>query len=268
VRLPHRPHHVGTLSTPPFPSAAPGGGIDCDLPGAEIRLRATRWPGRSDLSGTPVLLLHGLGANRRYWNRVAPDLRPLPVLALDARGHGESADAEDYSLPAVARDAVNALDALGLSRVLVVGHSWGGAVALTMAARHPERALGVVAIDGGFTPRRSAERQAELRSALLAPGATEANRRALDALLALDPAEILPRIAVPCWLVACTPVETPVASERSAEKAAGLRDAASMLARPRLMSWAGSDHDVPLRWPALVTGLIRAAADDLAGGGR
>jgi pimeloyl-ACP methyl ester carboxylesterase len=219
------------------------------------------------VAGPAVLLLHGLGADRRVWDRVAPDLRPLPALALDARGHGESGDRSDHSLAAHADDAVTALDALGFSRVLVVGHSWGGAVALTLAARHPGRALGVIAIDGGFTPRRTAAEQARLRAALLAAEAPVAHRDALAALLDLDPGKVLPHIAVPCWLVACTPVEPDGPTEWSAAKATGLRDAARLLARPRLMSWAGSDHDVPLRWPALVTGLIRAAADDLVGGG-
>jgi pimeloyl-ACP methyl ester carboxylesterase len=211
-------------------------------------------------------LLHGLGHTRRAWDRVAPDLRPLPVLALDARGHGGSAPGREYSLEACADDAVTALDAVGLSRVLAVGHSWGGAIALTLAARHPSRVLGVVALDGGFTPRRSPSEQASLRLRLLGEDAPVAQRQALDALLDLDPRRILPQIAVPCWLVACGPAAT-TASEWMAAKEAGLRDAAGLLARPRLMSWAGADHDVPLRWPALVTGLIRAAADDLAGGG-
>ena len=269
MRLPHRPHDIGALTTAATSAAAspPGGGIDLDLPGRDGRLRATRWPGRSDTTGPPILLLHGLGADRHAWRLVAPDLRPLPVLALDARGHGDSAPGRGYGLDDVAADAVTALDALGLSRALVVGHSWGAAVALTLAAGSPERVLGVVALDGGFTPRRTAEQRARLRTDLTPPDAPAAYREGLDALLDLDPARLLPRIAVPCWLVACTPVET-APSERSAAKSAGLQDAAALLARPRLMSWAGADHDVPLRWPALVTGLIRAAADDLAGGGR
>lgn len=190
------------------------------------------------------------------------------MLALDARGHGESAPGRGYGLDDVAADAVTALDALGLSRALVVGHSWGAAAALTLAATYPERALGVVAIDGGFTPRRAADERARLRRELTPSDASAAYREGLDALLDLDPVGLLPRIAVPCWLVACTPVETGGPSERARAKSVGLKDAATLLALPRLMSWAGADSDVPLRWPALVTGLIRAAADDLAGGGR
>jgi pimeloyl-ACP methyl ester carboxylesterase len=231
-----------------------------------------------------VLLLHGLGASRRYWDRVAPDLRPLPVVALDAPGHGETpADAADpaaRSLEGIAADAALALDALGLSRVLVVGHSWGGAIALTLAARHPERVLGVIAIDGGFTPRRSPAAQTALVEQLLDADAPLLHRAQLAALLDLDPTVLLPRIPVACWLVACTPIAALPAAEPDVElsdpdplasaqaKLAGLRSAASLLTRPRLLHWAGADHDVPLRWPALVTGLVRAAADDLAGGGR
>src|SRR3954451_19719198 len=148
---------------------AVAGGIDVDLPGHGVRLRATRWPGQ----GVPILLLHGLSSTRRFWNLVAPDLvaSGSPVLALDQRGHDESPveDTADFSLAAVAQDAATALDALGLSRAVVVGHSWGASVALTLAARHPERVLSVVAIDGGFGLRPAGLDQAQLRERLRPP---------------------------------------------------------------------------------------------------
>lgn len=128
---------------------APAGGIDFHLPGAEARLGATRWPGE----GNPVVLLHGLASQRRFWNLVVPHLAGLPLLAVDQRGHGDSDRPEHgYSLPAVAADLDVAMDALGWSRAVVVGHSWGAAVAATFAVQHPDRALGLVAIDGGFSP--------------------------------------------------------------------------------------------------------------------
>src|ERR1700712_2722657 len=130
---------------------AVAGGIDVDLPGDGVRLRATRWPGQ----GTPVLLLHGLASTRRFWNLVVPDLvsAGLSVVALDQRGHGESPVPSHvpFTPEVVAQDAATALDALGISRAVVVGHSWGGNVALTLAAQHPERVLAAVAIDGGFS---------------------------------------------------------------------------------------------------------------------
>jgi hypothetical protein len=47
---------------------------------------------------------------------------------------------------------------------------------------------------------------------------------------------------------------------------AGLDHAVRLLAAPRLLRWAGAVHDVPLQWPALVAGLIRAAVDEVQGG--
>jgi pimeloyl-ACP methyl ester carboxylesterase len=133
----------------------PAGGIDFDLPGDDIRLGATRWPG----TGTPVVLLHGLASQRRFWNLVVPHLvgsaagDGLPVLAIDQRGHGDSdRPPASYELIEIANDLAIALDAVGWSRAVVVGHSWGGAVAATFAAEHPERTLAVLGIDGGTSP--------------------------------------------------------------------------------------------------------------------
>lgn len=125
------------------------GGLDLDLPGSGVRLRATRWPG----TGVPVLLLHGLASTRRFWDLVVPRLAGLPLLALDQRGHGDSErPSGPYDGATVVRDALTALDALGMSRAVVVGHSWGAWTALELAARAPERVLAVVAVDGGTGP--------------------------------------------------------------------------------------------------------------------
>ena len=135
-------------------AAAPAGGIDLDLPGDDIRLGATRWPG----VGPPIVLLHGLASQRRFWNLVVPHLvspagTGLPVLAVDQRGHGDAdRPAASYALEQVATDLAIALDAIGWSRAVIVGHSWGGAVAATFAARHPDRTLAVLGIDGGTSP--------------------------------------------------------------------------------------------------------------------
>src|SRR4051794_10339544 len=122
----------------------PAGGLDVSLPGAGIRLSATRWPGH----GTPVVLLHGLASQRRFWNLVARRLAGMPLLAVDQRGHGDSdRPTSGYDARTVATDLATAMDALGWSRAVVVGHSWGGAVASVFAADHPERTLALVAVD-------------------------------------------------------------------------------------------------------------------------
>ena len=129
------------------------GGLDLDVPGRDVRLRATRWPGE----GVPVLLLHGLASSRRFWDLVVPGLAGLRVVALDQRGHGDSErPSGPYDGATVVADALTALDALGLSRVVVVGHSWGAGTALRLAATAPERVLAVVAVDGGLGSARDA----------------------------------------------------------------------------------------------------------------
>ena len=146
----------------------PAGGIDLSLPGADVRLGATRWPG----DGTPIVLLHGLASQRRFWNLVVPHLVGVgPLLAVDQRGHGDSDRPDDgYDLDTVALDLATAMDAVGWSRAVVVGHSWGGAVAATFAAKHPERTLALVAIDGGFTsPRAMSDDRAAVRKRLEPP---------------------------------------------------------------------------------------------------
>lgn len=91
--------------------------------------------------GDPVLLVHGLGANREDWRDVAPRLaRHYRVIAVDLRGFGACVDQPGpYGPEVFAMDVLATLDALQLPRVRLVGHSMGGAVALTLALKHPER---------------------------------------------------------------------------------------------------------------------------------
>lgn len=144
---------------------------DLQLPGDGVRLTATRWPGASPA----VLLLHGLASQRHFWDPVARRLTGAPggpsVVAIDQRGHGDSQrPATGYDHRTVTADVVTALDALGLDRVVVVGHSWGGSIALALAALHPERVLSVVAVDGGFaTPGGGPDLSREQRRERLRP---------------------------------------------------------------------------------------------------
>ncbi len=122
---------------------------DSFIPVNGMPLHISDWGG----SGRPILLLHGLASNARIWNLVAPQLaESLRVVALDQRSHGlsEKPGDGDYGFEAVCADVREACASLGFERPVVVGHSWGGGVALEYAARHPEAVAGVVAIDGGF----------------------------------------------------------------------------------------------------------------------
>ena len=95
----------------------------------------------------PLLFLHGACGNAldqlgAFGHRLPPTRRAIFV---DRPGHGYSDRGPHASTPSGQADAlVTALDALGIERAVVVGHSFGGAVALGMAIEHPERVAGLV----------------------------------------------------------------------------------------------------------------------------
>lgn len=103
-------------------------------------------------TGRPLVLLHGLASNSRWWLLVGPLLaKRFRVVALDQRGHGESDKPDNgYEFETVAGDLAGFIDALELERPIVVGHSWGSEVALQYAASYPDRPAGVVLTEGGY----------------------------------------------------------------------------------------------------------------------
>ena len=103
-------------------------------------------------SGQPLMLLHGLASTCHIWDLVAPLLaQDHSVIALDQRGHGESAKPnEGYDFTSVSKDVLSVIAQRGGEAPVVVGHSWGGSVALEMAVRAPEAVKGMVWVDGGM----------------------------------------------------------------------------------------------------------------------
>lgn len=96
-------------------------------------------------SGAAVLLLHGVGGRRSQWTRQIRALSDqAAILAWDARGYGDSVGPSVVSMGDFADDLLRTLDALGLEKVLVVGHSMGGRIAMEAASRAPQRFAGVV----------------------------------------------------------------------------------------------------------------------------
>ncbi len=108
------------------------------------------WPG----AGPPALLLHGIGNYGRYWDLFADAVGDrLTLVAPDARGHGESGRPADGYAPAdFTADALAVLDAAGIERAVVVGHSMGGLHSINLAARHPERVRALVIVDASPDP--------------------------------------------------------------------------------------------------------------------
>jgi pimeloyl-ACP methyl ester carboxylesterase len=104
-------------------------------------------PGRPQL-----VLLHGGNQSAHSWDLVSLHLADrYHVFALDQRGHGDSEWSRelDYSIDAMVDDAAAFVDALGLDRPVIFGHSMGGRVTLTLAVRHPGIARALVIVDVG-----------------------------------------------------------------------------------------------------------------------
>src|SRR5947199_312838 len=103
--------------------------------------------------GEPVVLLHGFGASAYSWRKVIPALaQGHRVVAIDLNGFGYTQrprSRESYTREGQAKLVLDTLDALGIARAHVVGHSYGGGITLYLAARHPERFRSMVLVDWG-----------------------------------------------------------------------------------------------------------------------
>ena len=90
----------------------------------------------------PMVVLHGLLGSSRNWLSTGRDLaKHFHVFALDARNHGKSAHAPDMTYATLAQDVIDWMDAQGLARVTLVGHSMGGILTLRLyrAAKNGRR---------------------------------------------------------------------------------------------------------------------------------
>jgi len=111
----------------------------------------------SSSSSSPIVLLHGLTATRRY---VVMGSRLLErsghrVIAYDARGHGRSTPARDpraYDYERLTRDLLAVLDALDIERAVLVGASMGAHTIVRFALRHPERVAALGLITPAYDP--------------------------------------------------------------------------------------------------------------------
>ena len=117
----------------------------------------------------PLVILHGLLGSSRNWTTTGKLLtRTFEVFALDVRGHGDSPfappPAGDYSYAALAGDVAAWLDARGVRRPVLLGHSLGGKIAMRLAVDDPARLRALVVAD--IAPRDYAPHHAAAFAAM------------------------------------------------------------------------------------------------------
>lgn len=117
-----------------------------------VSLQWTDFHHAGDSSETPVLLLHGLLGSKRNFASLASSLgnqleKQRRIIGVDLRNHGDSEHSTEMTYTAMARDVLEFMDARGLEKVILVGHSMGGKVAQAMSLLHPHRVDGLVVLD-------------------------------------------------------------------------------------------------------------------------
>lgn len=122
--------------------------VDADLPADQSG------PLRSQRSGvdrgTPIVFLHGFGADAMSWYPIERVLsQSRPVITIDLPNHGQSPKRRIRDFECLARDVIEAFDALSIESAHIVGHSLGGACALAIAQQRPGKAASMSLIAPG-----------------------------------------------------------------------------------------------------------------------
>lgn len=139
-------------------------------------------------SGEPLIILHGLFGGWDNWYPVAKDLsRRFGVHVPDLRNHGQSFHSARFDYDAMADDIRRLMDALGLTRASLLGHSMGGKVAMRLADMFPQRVMRLVIVD--ITHKACRSIPADVIDALI--------RLDLKSLMRLKDAEQRLRPAIP-----------------------------------------------------------------------
>jgi pimeloyl-ACP methyl ester carboxylesterase len=238
-----------------------------------------------------ILLIHGAGMSACSWSNQLRGLAPgVRVVAIDLPGHGASDANQDAGLEDYAAAASKLIDALGVGPVFVAGHSLGGAVALTLAARRPDQVKALILVSTcaklskysaamdmllGYVPQtlRSMVFFSTARSTLFSLGASnraiqqglkdlrscppETIRRDIAAAKAMDLEAVAQKVRVPTLILCGTAdVLTPVATSHRL---------AALIPDSRIHLVNGAGHMLPLEAPERVEREIVEFVDSVVG---
>lgn len=179
-------------------------------------------------AGDPLILLHGLSGSGRWWDRNLAGLaQSNRVLTVDLPGFGSSRRSGPFALDTAVGQLIAWMDATGIERAAIAGHSLGGLVAVTLAATAPERVERLILVD----------------AALLAfdPGLRNRARGVARSIRHLTP-EIVPR------MVGDALRSGPLAFAEATRELllTGIPAALERIAVPTLVIWGELDTIVPL----------------------
>ena len=189
---------AGTLDAQTPPRVQTDDGVALALEEAGGAQGTSVAPGAPAAPGTPIVLLHGITATRRYvvmGSRLL-ERSGMRTIAYDARGHGQSSPAPDrraYGYERLAADLLTVLDALGLEQAILAGASMGAHTIVRFALEHPERVAALGLITPAYLPDEPAPppsaSAAETTAATAVASQPDAPPAATDAALATAPAD-------------------------------------------------------------------------------
>lgn len=113
--------------------------------------------GSSEGLNPPVVLIHGAGGTHLYWPPEVRRLAGYPVYAPDLPGHGKSGGRGMQSIGAYSQALINWLDDVHMHGAVIIGHSMGSAIALSLALDYPDRVLGLGLVGAGARLRVAPE---------------------------------------------------------------------------------------------------------------
>lgn len=144
------PSTTPPTAAPPAAASAPAAAIADGAPRIALAPDGVHIDYRVYGHGRPlVVLIHGWSCDANYWRAQIEDLKSTyTVVAVNLAGHGGSGrNRENWTIPAFGVDVAAVLTALPEGKVVLVGHSMGGQVALEAARSIPDRLLGIVGVD-------------------------------------------------------------------------------------------------------------------------
>ncbi len=109
----------------------------------------------TDFTRPAIILLHGAGGNNLSWPPEIRRMQDQRIYALDLPGHGKSEGIGRQIIEDYADCVIDFMDELRIRQAIFVGHSMGGAIALTLGIRNPKRTLGLGLISTGMKMRVS-----------------------------------------------------------------------------------------------------------------